>query len=243
MMASLVDAVPIYAKMPSCLIYLRSVGGTGTSFHDLSSYNRTLTTAGSTVNTTSPKRFNPGSISFPGAVTNYISAPGSADWILGTNWIGQAWAYNTANPFLSINALQLFSIYTDISNWMAICLNGTNYFALRTRNAGSDALIYNSAISPLTTSTWHHFVFGQTDSTHGFLYIDGASVGLPYGAGVSMGFSGLNASPLKMGVYEYNSNYTNGNLDELALWSANKSPVIPTAASLINLPLRRRLIV
>ena len=228
MNANLVVNPPIFATLPSCVLYLR--GNQGTSIFNWSPSHATANLFGSATNSTGQTKFPPASIYFPGNSSSYLSFAASANWAFGTNWIGHAWTYHTvANTAPGLLA-QTGSYVIGGGN--------TGYFYLYSSTSGG-MNVYST--SPVTCAIgWHHWVFGQTAA--GFnpiLYLDGSAIPVSNNSSGNGGFF-ANAI-LYVGIDTYHSYYPTDYVDELAVWSAGGG-VIPTAAQLNALTFRRLIV-
>ena len=225
---------PILANMASCLLYLGPFGtpNGGTVFKDRGPSNRSITTNGSVVNSTTQTKFSPASIYFPGASSSYLSIS-SAQFTLGTNWIGTCLSYlSTAN--------QPPAIFGSTTGLGEVGGGGAGYFYLYGFNGTGTGMQMYSTNTITVSVGWHRWVFGQTAAgANGFLYLDGVSVPLSNNGSGNGNFD--TAYSIRIGVNGYNTFYPTEYLDELALWDSG-SGVIPTASILNNLP-QRRLIV
>lgn len=232
----LIQNPPLFADLPSCLLYLRGENAAGnTVFRDWSPKKRVVTNNGdNVVSSATRSKYPPVSQYYAGNTSTYLSVPGSADFILGGNWIATALVYATAAQWPTF-----WSQHLDANNFMSAGAVSSEFDILTYVASAYVSDFYTTTSAPVA-NTWHRFVFGQTSNTP-FLYVDSTSVPLTVNYAGVTGNSAFNSTPLKIGLPTAHYAYTPTQyLDEIAIWSKNQGSVIPTAAQLNAL--RQRMI-
>jgi hypothetical protein len=153
--------------------------------------------------------------------------------VLGANWIAMGWVYN-AGGYPTFG-----QCYLDTNNSFFLGQNSSQFGFMTYASGAWQSGWYISTTPP--SSGWHKYVFGQTGSSSGFLYIDGSVKSLTQYYSGTMGNSTLNSTPFTTGQYS-TTTYPTQYIDEFAIWSANQGSAIPTAA-MLNAFSTRRLIV
>ena len=239
MNAQLVGNMPYLATLPSCVLYLRGQGANGnTTFFDWSPKKRTVTNnSNNVINSTAQSKYPPCSQYYAGNSSTYLSVPGSADFVLGANWIAMGWVYN-AGIYPTFG-----QCYLNSTNWFSLG-QVANQFGFVTLVSGEEQCGWYTVATP-PSSGWHQYVFGQTGSSSAFLYIDGSVKSLTLDSSGTMGNSTLNSTPFTTGQYSYSNPspaHPTQYIDEFAIWSANQGSAIPTAAMLNALSTRRLIV-
>ena len=204
----LIQNPPLFADLPSCLLYLR--GDPGVGFKDWSPYHRTVTPIGNTSNSTVYTFFPPKSISSP--ASGGLSLGASSDFEIGTGPFTFSAYVNLGAGAIS-NAVTIFMRgATGYATWMDIDWeSGAHGFELY---IGGSYICGSSNTSPFTAGTPYHIYVNRSTANLVNLYINGTSVANTTSSanihadpnGYSVGASAAGTA----GIYGY--------MDEIALW-------------------------
>ena len=169
-----INTAPVYQETDPYTKLLLHMDGTGNSFSDSSSGNKTITTNGNAVQVQS--KFGGGSGYFDGS-GDYLSIPDNEDWDFGSgNFTVDFWAYlnspeSTARGFIGYGGGYAGWNSSNGHQWLCLLYESKLYFQYW---SGS----LNNVISTNTISIsygWHHFAF-TNDNTNFTMFIDGSSV-------------------------------------------------------------------
>ncbi len=152
-------AVPFSAVV--ALLHMNGTNGQ-TTFPDTSTNTKTFTAAGNAQLSTAQIKFGATSLFLDGT-GDYIEAPDSADWDLGTgDFTFEAWVYTTT---IAAGQGTVFARQEAGSNMvMQIRRNAANLDFIA-RNTGGGGLVVITATTFFAINTWYHLAVSRNGST------------------------------------------------------------------------------
>lgn len=209
-----VSTDPYYSSV-TLLLHCQGANN-GTTFTDSSSYNQTITNAGSIITSTANYKFGNSSLYSTGQTnggTYYLSMNSSMLMFGSNNFTIEFWInLNTSAPYQRFMGNCPIGTYTT-NNW-AIGLSTTPAWFIGSAPSGI------VSASSLSLNAWHHIAAVRNGSTF-TLYIDGTSVGsVTYSVSYDAGSS--SPTPVyigRSGYYSYasgvNNEYFSGYLQDI----------------------------
>lgn len=166
----------LYDNGKRCKLNLRMEGANnGTTWTDSSSYNRTVSRyapTGTTVTSTTQKKFGSSSYYNDNATSNHISVPASTDWTFATHsYSFSAWVYkiDTTNSCIIISHGNWGTANAATAMmWVTSVWNTAHYVSAN--GSTSEGISANCGMS---TNTWFHIVAGRTKGGYAKIYING----------------------------------------------------------------------
>jgi len=150
---------------------------------------------------------------------DYLSAPGSTDWNITTNWVADVWVYaSTINTDRT-----LFAHYEDSSNYWRIRIDadsgsGSVRFSVY---SGASFIVNFEVAAILTTYEWYHIAICKVGNEYG-IYINGRQV-----AYLSDSDSDTFAGLLYIGGLNASTQLFDGIMDEARINTSNLFSVTP----------------
>ncbi len=235
-MSGVIGIPPMYANLPSCVLYLRGEGPNGnTQIRDWGKSNQTLTNSSVINSTTITPKFPPTSLYFSSA---YITTPTTNVFTptYGYGYLVAFWIYTTL-LFEALIGTRTSDSGSTI-NW-CIYLNSSGVVSVNSYNTSGSAMGTINSSTLLVASTWTHVMLNITPAGVWTLYMNGASVGTytsttqvdNQGAAVHVGYF------VSSGVPQFL-----GNMDEVVIFDGVLGTV-PTPANVWAAAQYRRMIV
>ena len=186
-----------------------------TVIKDRSASARTITPAGGAALSTTQKVFGPTSLYVDGS-GDYVSAPHSTDWNLGTSsFTFEAWVYFATTPATGV----IFSRGDDSTHYMMMEHYATSNRLILGTIIASETWGLQAYISFTPSSdVWYHIAFCRNGTTWMKIGVDGTLTDVTYAAGnASYNFPSYTAGTMQVGGSSTGGQYWNGYIDDVRI--------------------------